>query len=273
MNFLSDFYHYGRVFYGYAGRWLFLLFVIIVFGGLAEALGVSLLLPILTVGTGEASGDPFSRAIASALDVIGLEPSLGILLVGIIIVFSAKAIIIFLQRYLSMWIYTRIRRDIQLSLARLFGSMTYASYTSSSSGDMNNLLVREVPRFLQGFLEFTRMPVSIVNIIAYGGLSAVLRPDLTIILGVSGIVAIIALRRVVSLTKTYSMEVTQTAGSLQSLLIEYIQNLIYLKATASLSRTRPPDDADCTIAFNFNVNAMEDNLIAMGCTDIFKQNI
>lgn len=233
MGFLKSLVEFTGIFYRYAGNWMFLLFALIAFGGLIEAASVSLLMPVLTLGTQGAPQDPFSKIIFEAFQSVNIEPTLGLLLAILVILFIVKGLLIFGHRFLAAWVKTKISRKLQIQLAQSIGDVRFSYLAQASSGVLNNLVVREVPRFLQGFLEFTRMPVSVTYVIAYAVTASALRIDLTIILILGGLIAAVLLRSIVARTREYSLKTTESAGKLQAFLIEYIQNLNYLKATAT----------------------------------------
>lgn len=233
MNFVLDLLRYARTFYAYAGWWMYLILAMIAVGGLLEGIGLALLMPLLSLGTNTLSDDVFSRATRAVFDAFHATPTLGLLLVVLVAVFVLKSVLIFSHRLLAAWVRTSIRRKLQVRLAEAFGDMNFSSYAASTSGDLNNLVIREVPRFLQGFMEFTRMPVSLAYIVAYTVIAGALHPDLTAVFFGAGILAVLLLRTLVSSTRRHSIAVTESAGGLQALLIEYLHNLTYLKSTAT----------------------------------------
>lgn len=236
MNFVMNIYRYGRLFQSLTGPVLYVLFVLIALGGVVEAMGISMLLPLLSAGTGVPSSDPLTQRILSLFDASGIAPSLGVLLAVMVALFVTKGVLTFSHRLLATWIQTVIRRRLQVRLSQLFGDVNYSYYAGLTSGKMNNLIVREVPRFLQGFMEFTRMPVSVAYTVAYVAMAATLRLDLTLIFFSAGLVTVFLMRSLIGKTRDLSMKVTESAGGLQDILIEYMQNLPYLKATAGTKR-------------------------------------
>ena len=229
----NSIFRYAKIYYSHAGRSVFVLMAIIAVEGLLEAIGVSMLLPILNLSTGESSTDPISTVVRQFFVFFDVSPTLALLLFLMASAISLKGMLLFVHRVMAASINRKIQRNLQVKFATLMGEMSHSYFTRSSSGSLNNIVIREVPLFLQGFMELTRLPITAVYVIIYAIIASVLRPWLTLVLVIAGLCVVLALKVLIRKAREYSFETTKEAGSLQGLLIEYIQNLAYLKATAS----------------------------------------
>ena len=236
MQFILDLINYARIFSSYAGVKLWLLFALVLLGGVFEAISLALLMPMLTLSSNDPSDDPFTNMIEKVFDMFNMEPSLGILLIIFVTVILIKSSLMFFQKIFSIYIQTSMRCELQDKITRLLGDMNYNYFTKLKTGNVNNILINEVMRFLAGFIEFTRMPVSIVYIIIYFATAIVLRVDLSIFIFVGGILTALSLKSILSKTRNLSLKVTENAGALQNSFIEYLHNIIYLKATAATEK-------------------------------------
>jgi len=236
MKLISDIIEYARIFISYAGFRLLFLFVLVVLGGLFEAISLALLMPMLSLSTSNPSNDPFTNTIEKIFSTLDVNPTLGLLLSIFVIVIIIKSILMYSQKIYSMAIQNSIRCDLQVKITKLLGDMNYSYFTSMKTGYMNNVLMTEVMRFLAGFIEFTRMPVSIAYIAVYFSTALVLRADLSLIIFFAGLISALSLKKILSKTRSLSLKVTESAGILQNSFIEYLHNIIYLKATASTEK-------------------------------------
>ena len=55
--------HYYNVFYGYAGKKIYILILLFLFGGLSECIGISMLLPVLNVDKAVSDQDQYTKTI------------------------------------------------------------------------------------------------------------------------------------------------------------------------------------------------------------------
>jgi ABC-type multidrug transport system fused ATPase/permease subunit len=172
-------------------------------------------------------------AVRSAFEFFNAEPSLAVLLLLMALAISLKGMLLFGHKVIAASIRRDIQRKLQVRLATLMGEMSHSHFTRTAAGSLNNIVVREVPLFLQGFMELTRLPVTALYVVIYTVIAGLLRPGLTVVLLFSGVCVVIAMRALIRRAREYSHRTTKEAGNLQALLIEYIQNLAYLKATAS----------------------------------------
>ncbi len=234
MQLLASFFDYTRTFYRYAQNRLFVLLGLIALGGTVEMLGLAMLLPILGVSTGALSDDPFSRGVHAAFERIGATPSLGNLLLLMVAIFVFKGALVLGYSYLMLRLTTNLRREIQAAMAERFGAMNYVHYTSTKTGYLNNIMIREIDRFIASFRAYARIMISALYVVAYVVGSALLRPDLMLVLLAAGGVSIFALRGLVSRTKDYSIRVTTVYADAQTALVEMIHNFIYLKSTGAM---------------------------------------
>ena len=90
LSVISSLIHYFKVFYGYAGKKIFVLCFIILLGGISEGFGISMLLPILDYEQPESSQNTYTTTLYQFLEHIGISVSLFSLLALLFIPFYIK---------------------------------------------------------------------------------------------------------------------------------------------------------------------------------------
>lgn len=228
---ISDLFEYTKLFYSYAGNWMFVILFLILLGTMLEGLGISLLAPLLTIGTGSDVNDGLTGYIFKIFDYLNIPTDVKYMLLLIVVTLLAKNLIAYMQLVITYRVQLNIRKRIQRRLLELFSKMNYQHYIETSSGNLNNLVVREVPRFMQSFMEFTRMPASITHLLIYAAIITIINPQLLPILIGCGILIHMFVKPLIFKTKSMSINVSKISGELQANIVEYLQNIPYLKVT------------------------------------------
>ena len=104
--------HYYNVFYGYAGKKIYILILLFLFGGLSECIGISMLLPVLNVDKAVSDQDQYTKTIHNFLESIGVNLSLPSLIILLLTAFLFKGAFVFSQKTFSAYIKLRLIRDI-----------------------------------------------------------------------------------------------------------------------------------------------------------------
>ncbi len=227
--------HYFKVYYGYTGKKLYILCLIIFWGAISEGFGISMLLPVLNINKPESALDPYTKTIYRLLEFSGIEVSLLPLLVLLFIAFLFKGAFSFLQTFLSLHISTNIIKKMRIGLCQKFKAMNYSYYTNVSIGYLNNIVTTETDRALASLDIFTRVLVSIIFITIYVSAAFIFNWNVTFVVLITCFF-MFALFRILSRTsRKISILLSETNAHIQSLLIQTIYNFKYLKATDSFT--------------------------------------
>ena len=229
---LKQFVVYFRLFYRYA-RWrLPALYMLITVGGLVEAVGIVMLLPLLNVATGEYPDSGISKAIAGALEALGITVTLTNLLLVIVVIFALRGVVVFLYTFVAAYLAISVRAEVQTELTQKFCEMGFPYYASKSAGWFNNMIVTEVGRYTSSMRSFTRLSVNVIHVAIFLPLALSLKFELTLaVFAISGLI-LLSLRRFISRTAELSRQQTIEHANMNAELIQLIQAFTYLKATA-----------------------------------------
>lgn len=235
MTFLHHIAHIAGILWRYARVQGPLLLTISLFSSLFEMLGIGMMLPLLGLAQGNIPGDSISKAVFAFLDLVGFAPTLGMLLVLLIALFTGKGFAVLLTGILTARIMANVRCGVQKNIVQLIGGMSYATYTQVSTGHLTNIITRECSNLLSTINNFIKGIVLIVTITVFFFSAFLIRADISLFIVVAGLITMWLLKGLVSLTRQYSIRLTAEYGETQSALIQFLQNLPYLKATASIA--------------------------------------
>lgn len=223
--------HYYGVFSRYVGRRLMWLCLIILAGGLTEGFGFTLVIPLLGATQGDIPDNAYTRFIRILLETLGFSFSLGPLLVLVVITFCLKGVILFSQSAFNAMLQTGMERDMRQAFCDKYAAMNYQYYVASSVGYLNNIVTTEINRALSGLNNYINLLINLFYIIIYVALALTINAGLTLFVLSLCLVAAVFLKRINTVLASTSLLMSKTNGEVQSLLIQFINNFKYLKAT------------------------------------------
>ncbi len=140
--------------------------------GLLDGLGLSLLLSMLNLATGE-SGDP-SLPEQIALDVVsrlGLQPTLVTLLTLGVGMIAVKAGIVLLAQRQVGYTVAHVATDLRLQLIRSVMQSRWRYYLAQPVGKLSNAMATEAQRAAEGFFQGAIMATQFINALIYATLA------------------------------------------------------------------------------------------------------
>jgi len=231
LPFISTLFHYFKVFYGYAGKKLYFLCIVILFGGISEGLGISMLFPILNFESKTETISAYTQTVYGLLEFVGIGVSLFSLLGLLFVAFFLKGIFYFSQVSLTSYICTELVKNLRIGFSKKYAAMNYSYYTNANIGYLNNVVTVEIDKAVSGLQTYIRIIITIVFVFVYVTSAFIINWKITfLVLGIS-ITMFFALRKLSGILRRMSVLVTETNARIQSLLIQLIYNFKYLKAT------------------------------------------
>ncbi len=113
ITFVSSLIHYFKVFYGYAGKKLYFLCIVIFLGGICDGLGISMLFPIFNFESNTEELSVYSQIVYGFLESVGIGVSLFSLLGLLFVAFFLKGVFYFSQASLTSYICTDLDKKFK----------------------------------------------------------------------------------------------------------------------------------------------------------------
>lgn len=237
--------HYLRVFQTYLGRRMYLIFALSLLAGLAEGVGILMLLPLLQTldaGGNTAAGAPAApdqpggvgAVLNDAFTALGLQDTTAVLLI-ITLAFIAKGALSFGARGLNACLGGQLLRRLKERLFDAYSRMSYGYYASRHSGHFVNLINEQVNRSLLAFYNLTELGASAVNAVVYLAIAFALAWRFGAMALVAGVLLLLLFRTLSGYVRELSRNSAAEEGRLNKLLIQTLQGFKYLTATAQTS--------------------------------------
>lgn len=241
-NSYRDIPNYLKIFRSYLGRKIYIIFVLSTIAGLAEGVGIVMVLPLLQ-NIGQSQEHTLNKSVLSdlansALSSIGLQGSLIGLLLLITFAFMIKALMAFGALALNVKLCCDLLRLVKTRLFDAYNLMSYRYYISRDTGYFVNM-IGQVGGLISGFTNLTQFITQSIYAFIYLLFAFMVAWKFGLMALISGIILLLLFRALNSKVRLLSRDSARESTSLEHLLIQAIQSFKYLRSTDLSSRTRP----------------------------------
>jgi ATP-binding cassette subfamily C protein len=212
--------------------------VSLLFAGAAEGLSLLFLLPFLNLVTSDdaqVAGNGLSglgHMLTEALLAIGVTPTVGALLVVILVCLSLKAVFLLLANLQVGYTVAHVATDLRLSLLRSLLAARWEFYVRQPVGGLTNAIGTEAIRASQAYVQGARTLVVLIQTIVFAGAAFFVTWQGALLSLAGGGMVLYGLRRLVRMAHHAGMRQTQLLKSLLTRLADSFQSVKPLKAMA-----------------------------------------
>jgi ATP-binding cassette subfamily C protein len=205
----------GRFAAAYPGRSALAL-VSVFASGLADGLGMSMLLSMLAIATGEAGEAPSApqRAAMKVVEFIGVAPTALNLLVIAIIAIMLKAALALLANRQVGYTVAYIATDLRLALIRAVMKARWQHYLQQSIGRLSNAIATEAQRASEGFQQGAEMTAMVLNAAIYFFIALSISLHAGVAAAIAGAVLLVVFRTLIRASRRAGIHQTQLQKSL-----------------------------------------------------------
>ena len=200
--------------------------------GLAEGVGIAGLLPLLEVGVAPTGGEPsgMSRRVSELLATVGLEPTLGVLLLVVVGAMAIKGLLRWLAMRQVGYVVARVAMDLRLRLIRALMKADWSYFATRPVGYFANSISSEAHRAANSY----RMGCNALADLAQAGVYAVIvflvSPKIALLAALAGGGIMLALSKLVDAARLAGEQQTELMRSMVARLTEALPGLKPLKA-------------------------------------------
>lgn len=216
----------------YPSRTVFMV-LLMVAAGLAETLGVLALIPILETAEGPGNSESaIGRLILGAFSELGLSPTLGTLLLALVVAITLKAALMFVAAKEAGFTTAQVSEDLRLRLIRAFLFARWEYFGRKPIGEYSAAVNREVNRVASAYREALQLLAATLQILAYLVASWLLAWKVTLVTLVIASLLTLAFRRFFKISREAGKATTRHNLALSGRLIDVLQGMKALKAMA-----------------------------------------
>jgi ATP-binding cassette, subfamily C, bacterial len=237
--------------------------------GLAEGVGIASLLPLMELAIGDPAAQPSGVSVfaAAVLARVGLEPSLGVLLLALVMAMVGKGAFMWLSVRQQGYAVASIATDMRLMLIRAFLKARWAYFISQRAGHMSNAIGTEAHRASMAYASACGLLASVVQVIVYATIAFLVSPTVAIAALVAGGLLVLLLSGLVQVARDAGRRQTLLIKSLSARLIDAMHGIKPIKAMARESHLQPLLEAE-TRELN---EAQRRQVLASGVLSSFKE--
>jgi ATP-binding cassette subfamily C protein len=213
--------------------------VSLLFAGAADGLSLLFLLPLLNLVTSDkdaqVAGNGLSglgHMLTEALSAIGVKPTVGTLLVVILVCLSLKAVFLLLANLQVGYTVAHVATDLRLSLLRSLLAAQWEFYVRQPVGSLTNAIGTEAIRASQAYVQGAKTLVVLIEAIVFASVALFVTWQGALLTLAGGGMVLYGLRRLVRMAHHAGMRQTQLLKSLLTRLADSLQSVKPLKAMA-----------------------------------------
>lgn len=222
----------------------------ILFSGIAEGFGISALLPILTTifnrnaipsGTGGQSPEWSTRLdqiVQQVLAVVGLQPTVTVLLGLFIGCILLKCILVYLANKQIGFTVVLIATDMRLTLLKSLFNSSWEYFIRQPMGRLTNGVATEANRASTAFNFGAKLASMLIEASIYSTLAFLVAWKATLMALGAGVFVVVALRRLVKKSRRAGAKQTQ---HMQALVAQMTDILISIKPLKAMAREQQSD--------------------------------
>ncbi len=203
--------------------------------GALEGIGLSALIPVLTLvtesGSDSSETSQLGAAVSHAFAEINVQPSLQVLIPGLIVVFWLKAFVLLYAKRNVGYTVARVATDLRLELLRALLTARWSHFTRLRSGVAANALATEADRSSQTYHHLVQVCGYAIEAVLYVGLALAISWQVAVGALATTLCSLGALGILVRLAGRAGRKQTKSMKSLLSRVTDSLQAVKLLKAT------------------------------------------
>lgn len=210
-----------------------LLVLMLLLAGVADGIGLSALLPLLNVALSDpdpskASG--LEREVRSALELLGISPTLGVLLLIVLGCIAAKSALVFFAETRIGFIAAEVTTELRMRLLRSVMASRWDYFTHQSPGFLANSLATEAQRGSTAYIHAVKVLALTIETLVYAALAVSVSWLATVAsIGVGGVILLVS-HQLVRIAKRAGKRQTKWYRALLGTLTDVLQSVKTFKA-------------------------------------------
>jgi ABC-type multidrug transport system fused ATPase/permease subunit len=238
-KFIKENLYYPRYFYKYIGNRFFIIIALCLLIGTLDGFGLAMFLPLMQMSDGLSHVDPESlgemRIIIDGLGMLGLKLNLVVTLTFLCTFFLLKGLITYYGNTYKVGVQQFFVKKIRLNMLHALSHIQFKKYITSDAGRIQNTMSGEVARLSLSLSYYLSAMQNIVMVLVYVVFAVLINAKFAILVSIGGYLTNYIFKNIYKITKTESANLTKESNLYQGLLIQFISNFKYLRATGTVN--------------------------------------
>ncbi len=210
-----------------------LLVLVLLLAGVADGIGLSALLPLLNVALSDAApgqSSALERQVREALDLLGISPTLGVLLLIVLGCILAKSAFVFFAETRIGFIAADVTTELRMRLLRGVMASRWDYFTHQSPGYLANSLATEAQRAATAYIHAVKVLALTIETLVYAALAVSVSWLATLASIAVGAVILLVSHQLVRVAKRAGKRQTKWYRALLGTLTDVLQSVKTFKA-------------------------------------------
>lgn len=206
-----------------------------------DGIGLALFIPLFQVAESGASGEGDLGNLDFVLrffDSIGVEVTVGVIIIFLLSLFSLKALVNFSERYFLTNIRVGFMRKIRIQLVKGLCDVSYPGFVNIDLGRIQNVITAEITKAGIAFSSYFATLQNAITLIGYLLLAFIANFQFALLITLAGLLSNFIYKFINKRVETSSLLQSYIGNGLQSKILESVWNYKYLKATGLISLFR-----------------------------------
>jgi ATP-binding cassette subfamily C protein len=210
----------------------FLMLISLLLAGIAEGIGLTTLLPLLSIALGDKSHSDLSNQIIHVLGLVGLEPTIVTMLVIIVLGMIVSSTLVLLGNRQVGYAVAHVATDLRLDLIRALLGSRWEYYLRQPTGALANSVATEAYRASTGYEHAANMLALVIQAAVYAIIALVVSWKATVVSLILGGFLLLALQKMVKTSRRAGKSQTSLMRELLAHLTDTLGSVKPLKAMA-----------------------------------------
>lgn len=203
--------------------------------GLLDSLGLTMFLPLLQLADGGDAVDLGNLSfITTALNDMGVKLTIGKALAFLVIIFLVKGVVVYKASVYKILTAQHLNKQVRMSIVNFFPIFQYNQFVKTDIGKIQNIFLGEIMRLTITYNNYVAMVQGIVMIMVYMLFSFVVDWKFALLVCLGGAFSNLIFNKINKLTKEKSKNISEVGNAFSNILIQYVNNFKYLKATGKV---------------------------------------
>ncbi len=218
-----------------------LIIALSIFAGFAEGVGIASVLPLLEVaaGDGQGSDSPLLLIVRNSLAMVGLEPTLGVLLVLVVVGMFLKGVFLWMASQQIGYTTANVATDLRLALIGSLLRARWGYFIGQRAGHISNAIGMEANRASQAYAAACGLLAIVVQVVIYTVAAFLISPLVALAAVLSGALFVGLFSKLVRKSQNAGREQTRLIRSLSGRMVDALQGLKPIKAMAQEEFLQP----------------------------------
>lgn len=238
-QFVKKYFQNFAYFYRYLGYRVFTVMALSILVGFLDGMGLTMFLPLLQMADGKSSADSEGLGnlgfFVEGLNNLGIDLTLINALIFLLLFFALKGIATYSSNVYKIYVRQFFIRTLRLNLVDGFTKYSFKSFVLSDIGRIQNTLTGEVARVSASYTFYFSCFQNMILVIVYMLFAFMVDWKFALLTSLGGLFTNLIYRTIYKKTKQQSALLTKNTSNYQGLIIQFIQNFKYLKATGTLT--------------------------------------